>query len=420
MNHTTSPVLLNSDANPPIPATLSMPTSETTLSGASVMTADPIDGSQAIVVAAKRLSPLVVAAREEAERLRRFPPDLVDRLTAEGLYKMYLPRALGGLELPPATVFEVIETLSLSDGSTGWCLMNANGVSLGAGWLAPEVGRQMFGQVTDFRAAGSLRPQGRARLVDGGYRLTGRWNFASGVLNANWLFCPTLVTDGDKSTARTMLVPADAATVVDNWSVMGLRATGSHDFIIDDLFVPTAHSVAVAEPPIDPGPLYQSRLFLLLVQVLFAANALGIARGAINALLAMASHEASTMSTVTLRDRPAVQARVAQAEAMVNAARCYVIDSLSRLWMMACAKHPDPAWEIAQTRLAIPHAIHESVRAIDLLFHAAGTNAIYTANPLERPFRDIHVATQHAAAFPLHYESAGKVLLGLRPTEPGW
>ena len=121
--------------------------------------------------------------------------------------------------------------------------------------------------------------------------------------------------------------------------------------------------------------------------------------------------------SVREQGRPAVQARIGQAEAIVNAARYYVVASLTRLWDVVFADQTDPSLELVQVRLAIPHAIHECVRAIDLLFHAAGTNAIYTANPLER---DIHVATQHAAAFPIHYESGGKVLLGLRPTEAGW
>ena len=114
------------------------------------------------------------------------------------LYRLYLPRAIGGLELPPAAAFEVIEVLSRAHGSVGWCLMNANAISLGAGWLAPEVGRRMFGQPPNIRAAGSLRPQGRARPVEGNYQLSGKWNFASGALNVNWLFCPALIMDGDK------------------------------------------------------------------------------------------------------------------------------------------------------------------------------------------------------------------------------
>jgi alkylation response protein AidB-like acyl-CoA dehydrogenase len=381
-----------------------------------------------VVATARRLSPQIVATREEAERLRHLPAALADVLADAGLYRLYLPRAVGGLELPPAIAFEVIEVLSRADGSVGWCLMNANAVALGAGWLAPEVGRRMLGQPPNIRAAGSLRPQGRVRPTEGGYQLSGKWNFASGLLNANWLFCPALIMDGDKPrvtptgtpATRTMWVAASAATIIDNWSVMGMRGTGSHDFTIDNLFVPEAHSISLADPSMNPTPLYRPRLFLTFAHFLFAANALGIARGAIDALTDMASRDATTMSTALLLDRPSVQARVAQAEALVNAARCYVVDALARLWDSICADEPDPSAQIAQARLAIPHAIHESVRAVDLLFHAAGTNAIYSANPLERQFRDIHVAVQHAAAFPIHFESAGKVLLGLRPSEPGW
>ena len=145
-----------------------------------------------VVAAARRLSPQIVATREEAERLRHLPPALADILADAGLYRLYLPRAVGGLELPPATAFEVIEVLSKADGSVGWCIMNANAVSLGAGWLAPEVGRRMFGQPPNIRAAGSLRPQGRAWPIEGGYQLSGKWNFASGVLNANWSILPGL------------------------------------------------------------------------------------------------------------------------------------------------------------------------------------------------------------------------------------
>jgi alkylation response protein AidB-like acyl-CoA dehydrogenase len=391
------------------------------------MTAD-LDLALDTVAAARRLSPEIIAAREEADQLRHLPPALADKLANAGLYRLYLPRNLGGLELPPASAFEVIEALSRADGSVGWCLMNANAVALGAAWLAPEVGQRLFGQPPNIQAAGSLRPQGRAWPEQGGYRLKGKWNFASGLMNANWLFCPAVIMDGDAPrispagapAIRTMWVSASDATFIDNWSVMGMRATGSHDFAIDDLFVPQANSISIADASMNPGPLYRPRLFLTMAHVLFAANALGIARGSIETLIDMGSREATTLSTMLLRDRPFVQSRVAQAEAIVNAARCYVVDSLARLWTAVCADKADPSWEIAQTRLAVPHAVHEAVRAIDLLFHAAGTNAIYTANPLERQFRDIHVAVQHFAAFPIHFESAGKVLLGLRPSEAGW
>jgi indole-3-acetate monooxygenase len=161
-------------------------------------------------------------------------------------------------------------------------------------------------------------------------------------------------------------------------------------------------------------------LLFTFLFALNAAHALGIARGAMDSFVDMAAREASTQSTALLRDRPLVQSRAAEAEAILNAARAYVVDTVARVWDPACSDKTDPAQEILQARLAITHSIHEAARVVGLLFHAAGTNAIYTRNPLERYFRDIHVAEQHNAAFPAHYESAGKALLGLRPTDPGW
>lgn len=382
--------------------------------------------------AARQLSHQIAATREETERLCQVPPALADALAEAGLYRLYLPRSAGGVELPPPTAFHVIEELSRADGSVGWCVMNANVVSLGLGWLTPEAARVIVSEAPpSLRAAGSLRPQGQARRAEGGgWRVSGRWNFASGVCNANWLHCPCVVTDeggaprrteAGAPVTRTVWVPAAVATVMDNWSVVGLCGTGSHDFVLNDVLVPAARTFSLAEPPAERGVLYRPRFFFAFAHALFAANALGIARGAVDALIGMAAREASSLSTVLLRDRPAVQAQVARADAIVDAARCYVANALTGAWEAASASEgEDPARAIARVRLAIPHAIRECVRAVDLAFEAAGTNAIFTANPLERPFRDIHVAAQHAAAFPAHFEAAGKVLLGLRPTDPGW
>jgi alkylation response protein AidB-like acyl-CoA dehydrogenase len=381
-----------------------------------------------VIPAMRDIVPQIVAARGETERLRQIPPALADDLAKAGLYQMYLPCTLDGPELPPLRVFEAIEEISKADGAVGWCLMNANLMALAAAWLNPEVGRRIVGCPPDLRVAGSLRPQGRARPVKGGYRIEGQWNFASGIHNANWLFCPSVIMDGEAPRrgpngtpeTRTMWVPASAAKLIDTWSVIGMRGTGSDDFRLDDLFVPEEHSISLVEASNNKGPLYRPRLFFTFAHLLFAANALGVARGAVNALIDMASTKATTMSTELLRERPSVQARVAQADAAVSAARCFIVNTLGDLWTAICEDDVDPGRLLSRVRLAIPHAIHESVRATDLVFHAAGTNAIYTANILERQFRDIHVAAQHGAAFPIHYESAGKVLMGLRPSEPGW
>ena len=383
-----------------------------------------------VVSKARELRQVIVAAGDEAERTGRIPQSVSDSLAAAGLYQMYLPREIGGLELPPLTVFEAIEELSIADGSVGWCVMNATGICLAAAWLAPQVARRMFGDSPDVRAAGSLRPLGRAWPVDGGYRVSGEWNFASGIHNANWLYCPCLIMNGDKPSLtasgtpliRSMWVPrsSDSMKIIHAWSVIGMRATGSENFRIDNLVIPQEHSVSILEEPNNAGALYRPRLFLALFHLLFAANALGIARGAINELIHMAHSEASSSSTAVLRDRGFVQSRVGQAEAIVNSARSFVVTALDQCWAAVCSRSLDYSEQLAQLRLAIAHAINESVRAVDLVFGAAGTNSIYTANAIERRFRDVHVAVQHYAAFPIHYESAGKVLMGLIPSEPGW
>ena len=380
------------------------------------------------LAAALDLLPQVRAVRDELEELRHVPSALARAIGDAGLFQLYLPSAIGGAETPPLTTFRVIEELSKAEGSVGWCVMIANSVTLFTGWLAPEVAREMFGKPPVVRMAGSVRPEGKARAVDGGYRVTGQWNFASGVHHANWLFCTCKVTDGDTPrrsdngapVIRSMYIPADNAEIRDTWSVVGMCGTGSHDFVIDDVFVPEAHAFSLYEPPKVDAPLCHPRLVMAVAWTNTAANALGIARGAMDTFVDLANRAGSTNSPTLLRDRPLVHARIAEAEAILGAARAYVLESVGAAWEAVCEQAPDPGPEIARARLAITHAMHEAVRAVDVVFHTAGTNAVYRKHPLERYFRDIHVAVQHAAGLPSHVESAGKALLGLRPMDLGW
>ena len=381
-----------------------------------------------IVAAAIRLAPAVRAARDDAERMRQTPPSLAAAITEAGIYQMYLPRSMGGPETPPLVAFRVVEELSRVDGSVGWCAMIATALSLNVGRLPAEVGRELAGTPADYRGAGSARPGGRAWDVEGGYRVKGRWNFASGIQNARWLYATCIMMDGDAPrlsaagtpVLRAMWVPRESVTIVDTWQTMGMRGTGSQDFTIDDVFVPEKRSRLSDADPCETGPLFNKRAWYVNLWTPSAANALGIARGAIDALTEIASTEASTMSSNLLRDRSLVQTRIAEADAIVHSARAYVFDAVGRLWNTLSAGEAPTDQEIAQGRLSLVHAMHESVRAVDKVFHAAGTNAIYTRLPLERAFRDVHVAVQHAAGLPVYFESAGKVLLGSRPADPGW
>ena len=385
-------------------------------------------GEPEILLAARRLAVSARAAREEAERLRQTPPWLAAEIGKAGIYQMYLPRSMGGPEVPPLTAFRVVEELSRADGSVGWCAMIATSQSLNVARLPTEAGRELAGSPADFRAAGSARVGGQVRAVPEGWRVTGRWNFASGIQNARFLCCtctemgdgaPRLTPSG-APLRRAVWVPRESVTIIDTWQVMGMRGTGSQDFVVEDVFVPERFSWPSDDPPAQQGPLYDPRCWYVTMWTTSAGNALGIARGAIDSLAEIAATEATTMSTQTLRDRPMVQARVAEAEAIVGAARAYVMEAVGSLWETLRAGRAPTDRQVARGRLAITHAMHESVRAVDKVFHAAGTNAIYARLPLERAFRDVHVAVQHAAGLPGYFESAGKALLGLRPEDPGW
>jgi alkylation response protein AidB-like acyl-CoA dehydrogenase len=380
-----------------------------------------------VIAAARSLLPQVRAASEECESLRRVPTAMAEALAKAGLLQMYLPHSMGGPELPPLVVFRAVEEISRADGSIGWCVMIATAVSNLMGWLEPEVGRAMAGTCADMRLAGSIRPQGRACRVAGGYRIEGRWDFASGVNHANWLMAPCVLWDGERPmrapsgapVTRLFWVPIRDAAVLDTWRVMGLRGTGSHDFTLADVFVPESHSAAIGDPSRERGLLYDARLHFSWIWTATAGNAIGIARGALDVFAELAG-KSTTMSTAPLRDRPLVQTRLAEAEAILSSARAYVLTAVGDLWTRAGQEQSDLDAAIVQARLAITHAMHEAVRCVDLVFNAAGTNAVYERNQLERHFRNIHVAVLHVAGLPAHLQAAGKVLLGLRPDDPGW
>jgi indole-3-acetate monooxygenase len=208
--------------------------------------------------------------------------------------------------------------------------------------------------------------------------------------------CPCVLWEGDKPVrapsgapvTRIFWVPARDAEIVDTWHVLGLRESASHDFTLVDLFVPDLHSVSPTDPPRERGPLYDSRLHLSWIWTPTAANALGIARGALDAFAELAGTP-TTMSTAPLRDRALVQTRVAEAEAILSSARAYVQVAVGDLWSRAGRGESDLDAAVVQARLAITHALHEAVRSVDLVFHAAETNAVYGQNQLERHFRDV-------------------------------
>ena len=205
-----------------------------------------------------------------------------------------------------------------------------------------------------------------------------------------------------------MLFPREAITILDTWSATGLRATTSHDVTVDDLFVPEEHSFAWSEGPKQPGPLYPVRFMLTT----HAAHALGIARAAIDGLLELAERKRPARGTAVLHELPQLQQHAAQAEALVQAARAFMWDVTAETWDRLLRRaSPVELRQRVLLRLAMTHAVQSAAQAVDLVWAAAGSSPVYTTSPLERCFRDIHVATQHAAVGVFSYESIGAALV---------
>ena len=352
-------------------------------------------------------------------------------MAASGLLQLFLPRSMGGPELDLKTAFHAVEEVSKIDGSVGWCSVISGGGSVLLGRCQPSVGMAFFGRPPDFRLAGSMRPEGWAKPVPGGYRVTGHWGFGSGITHANVVVCACKVDPDGAAEAsseapqvRLLLLPPEAATIHDTWSVMGMTGTGSHDYSVDDWFVPEEHTFSLTDEPAETGPLYHPRLLMVAVWTPYVANLLGMARGAMDSFIRLAGEVGSTHSPTPLRDRAAIQSVVGEAEGIISGSRAYALDALDMVWQAVSQGKPDPALnltgEIAQARLAIHHSSRQALKAIDLLFHAAGTNGIFRKRPLERVFRDAHVAIQHLAGHTSHYEAAGRVMFGLPAGDIGW
>ncbi len=373
---------------------------------------------------ARQLAPLIEASADEGERERRLPEPVVTALVETGLTRLLLPRSLAGAEVDPVSFVRVIEEIARADASTAWVLCQLSGCSMVAAYLAADVARQIFADPRAILAWGP-GPGSRAVRVDGGYRISGTWGFASGGRHASWLagYCPLYEADGTPrrrpdgvAEGRTMLFPAGRATLVDVWRVIGLRATGSDSFTVSDLFVPHEHSVARDDPAErrHPGPLYCFRTTNLYASG-FAGVALGIARRTLEAFIALAREKTPRGFRHSLRESAVVQSQVAQAEARLASARTFLLASLDEIWRTVGRAGTLELDQRVRIRLAATHAIQEATAVVDFAYHAAGATAIFEGGAFERRFRDIHAVAQQLQGRQANFETVGRFLLGLEP-----
>jgi alkylation response protein AidB-like acyl-CoA dehydrogenase len=389
--------------------------------------AHPLDR---LLDAVRALAPLIRAQADEAEQQRRLPQPVVTALAEANLFRMYTPHTLGGLEVDPLTFYRIVEALARIDASTAWCVWIASGNPVYVGRCLPDQGAEaVFGRDPRVVTAGVVAPYGRAVSQDGGYLVCGRWPYASGCHHCTWLFCCCTVYDGDQMRltargdpeVRVLFVPISQVTILDTWEVSGLAGTGSHDVVIEQVFVPEAYTGVFGAGPPPHSTHFQGLLyhypFILASALPIGALALGIAQGAVETVMELAQTTQPAGATTLLREHALFHVRLAEAVALVRSARAWLYAAVQQTWEAMRTRAEVTVAGRADVLLAGANATRSAAAAVDLVYTAAGATANYRRSPLQRALRDIHAVTQHIATAPSQYESAGRMLVGLPPLQ---
>lgn len=376
------------------------------------------------VARARALQPLLKAAAARIEAARELTPDVLAAMHEARLFRLMLPRALGGEELDPVSLSQVTEAIAVSDASAAWCLGQGSGCAMAAAYLEPDAARKVFGPANAALAWGA-GAQGKAVATKGGYTVTGKWLFASGSRHATWLggHCKVVETDGrprlgpdGRQVERTALFRREQAQIDDVWHVVGLCGTGSDGYGVSELFVPAAETLNrddVSERR-DAAAIYRFPITLAFAAA-FGGVALGIARGALDDLLALALHKTPRGAASSLRESPVFQSTAAELEGCWRGARAYLHAAVDEAWQDAAAGRELTLERRIAIRLAATTVINQATDLTARAYRAAGATAIFHSQPFERRLRDAHAVSQQAQARATHFETVGRHLLGLAP-----
>jgi len=379
-----------------------------------------------LVERAQSLKALIAREADEIERTRRLTQPVVTALIDNGLYRALLPKTFGGAEAPVEVFMQMLEQVAQADASTAWCLGQCSVCAMTAAYLEVDAAREIFAKPGDILAWGSIG--GAVQAVPGGYRATGRWEFASGVRQASWLGAHVQVMEADGNKRRTpggapvvvtILFPVASATLHDVWNVIGLKGTGTDSYSIDGLFIPEKFATPRDEPAArrEDGPLY--RLPTTYTYALgFGAVSLGVARATLDAAVNLARSKAS-FGLKAMRENTAVQASIGRAEAQLRAARAYLYATAAETWRGLTSGSGELSVErLTALRLAATWTIHQAAAVTDAAYHMAGSTAVFSENAFERRFRDMHAIAQQLQARDQHYESVGLAILTAEPDKP--
>jgi indole-3-acetate monooxygenase len=369
--------------------------------------------------AARKLAPQIRACADEGEALREVPRGLFEAIFDAGLIHLAIPRSVGGTEIDFPTYVHVIEELGKADASTAWTVNQLSIFGTYAARMPRDLARAIWIDTPYGCVANTPAATAKAVVVPGGYRVTGRQGFSTGSRNAAWVaaHCQVIengqvrLEDGQPET-RYLFVPVAEAELLDTWKVRGMRATGTHHFAVNDVFVPAERTVLSATAVLrEPGPLYKIPRTLAFASG-DAAVALGMARACLTTFGELAGAKTPRTMQALLKDQSMIQVNVGQAEAALRTGRAFLMEAVRDIWS-AALNDAVTLDERANLRLATTHGIRLAAQVIDTVYNAAGATAAYEDNLLQRHFQDIHVITQHLQGRLAHYELVGRYWLGL-------
>lgn len=376
------------------------------------------------VANARALAPTIAAAAPRIEAGRELPADLVDALHEARLFRMLLPRSLGGEEIPLVEYVQAIEEIAKADASTAWCIGQTSVCSTISKAMKPAVAEEIFQKNPRGVLAWGPTGNGKAIAEKDGYRVSGVWPFASGSRHATWLAAHCIIYQQDgqpcrdadgKPLQKTLVVPRERAKIDDVWHVIGLKGTGSDTYTFTDVFVPQEcamgyHALNPAERR-ERGPLYLFTIYQLF-GASFPAVALGIARAALDAFCALAQKKTPTGQTTILRDNPVIQSQVGVAQSQLAAARAFLLDAVREIWQAAQSAAISVDQRV-RLRMACINASQQARQVVETAYLAAGATAVFESNPFERRLRDMHAVSQQAQSQFSIYEAVGRHFLGL-------
>ena len=374
-----------------------------------------------LVERARALQPLIAREANEIERTRRLTEPVVSALIENGLYRALLPKSLGGAEAPLEIFMQMQEEIAKADASTAWCLGQCGVCAMVSAYIDPEPADEIFNVAPGILAWGAINHTVQA--VPGGYKASARWDFASGSRQASWLGAHVRIVEADGSPRkrpdgspeiRTILFPVTSATMYDVWDVIGLNGTGTDSYSVEDLFIPEEFTALRDEPTAlrEHGPLYRIPT-QMVYSMGFGATSLGVARAMLDAATELARAK-QPQGLAAMRDNSAVQGLIGRTEAKLRATRAYLYATAAEVWRDLARGDAFSETHRSALRLASTWTIHQSTEVVDTAYHMTGATAVFSANPFERRFRDMHAINQQIQARDTHYEDAGKAILAAR------